>query len=87
MYSIGKAATIAGVLFIIGTVAGVLSISPILDGPYYLIKGSPDENRVMTGALFQFIMAAAYVGFAVSLYPILRKYDEGLDIIYWTKRD
>lgn len=80
MNSNRKAATSAGVLFIIGTVAGVLSISPIIDGPDYLIKGSANENQVITAALFQFVMAAAYVGFAVVLYPILRKYHEGLAI-------
>ncbi|KKU18861.1 MAG: hypothetical protein UX30_C0024G0009 [Candidatus Saccharibacteria bacterium GW2011_GWA2_46_10] len=80
MNSDRKAATIAGVLFIIGTVAGVLSISPIIDGPDYLIRGSANEYQVILGALFQFIMAAAYVGFAISLYPVLRKYDESLAI-------
>jgi hypothetical protein len=80
MKSHRKAARIAGVLFIIGTVAGVLSISPIIDGPDYLTKGSANESQVITAALFQFIMAAAYVGFAVTLYPILRKYNEGLAI-------
>lgn len=80
MNSIRKGATIVGVLFIIGTLAGVLRISPILDGPDYLIKGSADENRLITGALFQFIMAAAYVGFAISLCPILTKYNERLAI-------
>ncbi len=80
MKSHRKAATIAGVLFIIGTVAGILSISPVIDGPDYLIKGSVNENQVITGALFQFIMAAAYVGYAIILYPILRKYNEGLAI-------
>ena len=80
MKSHRSAAKTAGVLFIIGTVAGVLSISPIIDGPDYLIKSSANENRVIAGALFQLIMAAAYVGFAISLYPILRKYNEGLAI-------
>jgi len=80
MNSNRRAATIAGVLFIIGTVAGVLSISPVIDGPDYLIEGTANENRVITGALFQFIMAVAYVGFAISLYPILRKYNESLAI-------
>jgi hypothetical protein len=80
MNSIRKDATIAGALFVIGTVAGVLSISPVLDGPDDLIKGAANENRLITGALFRLIMAAAHVGLAISLYPILRKYDEGLAI-------
>lgn len=80
MKSNRKAATFAGLLYILGTVAGVLSISPIIDGPDYLVKASANENQVITAALFQFVMAAAYVGFAVVLYPIVRKYHEGLAI-------
>ena len=75
MNSDRKAATIAGVLFIIGTVAGVLSISPIIDGPDYLIRGSANEYQVILGALFQFIMAAAYVGFVILLYSAFSKND------------
>jgi hypothetical protein len=73
-----KATTIAGLLYIIGTVAGVLSVVSIVDDPDYLIKVSANENQVIIGAFFQFIMAAAYVGIAISLYPILRKYNKGL---------
>lgn len=80
MNSIRKATIIAGVLFIIGTIAGILSIAPAIDAPDYLIKASANANQVIIGAIFQFTMAAAYVGFAISLYPILRKYNESLAI-------
>jgi hypothetical protein len=80
MKSHRRAAKTAGMLFIIGTVAGVLSISPVIDGPDYLVKGSASEYHVILGAFFQLIMTAAYVGFAVSLYPVLRKHDEGLAV-------
>lgn len=73
-----KAATIAGWLYIIGTVAGVLSIVPIVDGQDYLIKVSANANQVIIGAFFQFMMVAAYVGIATTLYPVLRKYNESL---------
>ena len=76
-----KIAIIVGVLFIIGTVAGILSIAftePILDDPDYLIKASAHANQVIIGAFFQFIMTAAYVGIAIVLYPILRRYNESL---------
>ena len=80
MNSIRKATIIAGVLFIIGTIAGILSIAPAIDAPDYLIKASANANQVIIGAFFQFTMAAAYVGFAISLYPILKKYNESLAI-------
>jgi len=78
MNSSRKAATIAGVLFIIGTVAGILSVVPVVDDPDYLMNVSAHENQILRGAFFQFLMAAAYVGIAISLYPILRTYHEGL---------
>ena len=76
-----KIAIIAGVLFIIATVAALLSTvftKPILDATDYLIKISANENRIAIGALFKFIAAAASAGIAISLYPILKKYNEGL---------
>src|SRR3989337_2919566 len=78
MNSNRKAAIIAGVLFIIGTVAGILSVAPTIDDPDYLIKASANANQVIIGAFFQFVIATAYVGIAILLYPILRRYNESL---------
>ena len=81
MNSDRKTAIIAGILFIIATVASLLStgfIQSILDAPDYLSKLSADQNRIIIGALFQFIAAVASAGIAISLYPILRKHNEGL---------
>jgi hypothetical protein len=78
MNSNRKRTIIAGSLYIVGTVAGVLSISSAVDGPDYLLKASANANQVLTCALFQFIMTIAYVGFAITLYPIIRKYMESL---------
>ena len=71
---------IAGILYIAGTVSGVLSIAPAVDAPDYLINASANANQVLLGALFQFIMTIAYAGFAITLYPILRKHMESLAI-------
>lgn len=73
-------ATIVGVLFIIGF-AGIPSAvltRPILGTSDYLIKISANENQIIIGALFQFIMAVACAGIGITLYPILKKYNEGL---------
>jgi hypothetical protein len=81
MNSNRKIARIAGALFITATVAGILGVvflNPILNDPDYLLKISANENQVILGALFVFILAAASAGIAISLYPILRKYNEGL---------
>jgi len=78
MKSHRKATAIAGVLIITGMVAGILSISPALDAPDYLTKASANANQVITEAFFQFVIAAAYVGIAVVLYPFLKRYNESL---------
>jgi hypothetical protein len=74
-------ARIAGVLFIIGTVAGVLSVvftGPILGASNFLINVSANENQVRIGALLVLIMAFACAGIAIWLYPVLKKHNEAL---------
>ena len=78
MESNRKMAIIAGILFIIGIIAGILSVAPAIDTPNYLIEASLNANQVIFGAVFQFVMAVVYIGIAITLYPILRKYNESL---------
>jgi len=70
----------AGVLFIVATVVGILSL-PLL-GPVnatnYLVDVSTNANQVATAALLLIIGGAAAPGIAISLYPVLRKYNAGL---------
>ena len=73
-----KNTILAGSLYIIGTIAGVLSIVPAIDASDYLLKAAANTNQVLLGALFQFIMTLAYMGFAITLYPILKKYKQNL---------
>ena len=76
-----KTARIVGVLFIIGTVAGILSLvvtGSILDDPEYLIKVSANENQIIIGALLVLIMAFALAMVPVLLFPIFKKYNEAL---------
>jgi hypothetical protein len=73
-------ARIVGALFIIGTVAGVLSVvfaGSILSDPNYLIKVSVN-NQIIIGALFVLIMGLALAMVPVMLFPIFRKYNEAL---------
>lgn len=76
-----KTARIVGALFITATAAAIVSgafLLPILEAPDYLAKVSANENQVMTGALFYFVMAAAGASIAIPMYPILKKHHEGL---------
>lgn len=49
MKSIRKNTIIAGVLFIIGTLSGILSITPSIDSPNYLFEASANVNQVVIG--------------------------------------
>jgi hypothetical protein len=76
-----RAALSAGVLFITATVTSVLGTGlsrPFVNDPDYLDRVAAHANQVTAGALLEFIAAAASVGIAISLYPVLRKWSAGL---------
>ena len=53
---------------------------PILDAPDYLTKISANEGQMLIFTLLIFIMGVACAGIGLALYPILKKYNEGLAI-------
>jgi hypothetical protein len=76
-----KIAIVAGTLLIVATAASLLGTgftSAILNAPDYLRQIASNENRVVVGALLSFIAAAASSSIAIALYPLLKKYNEGL---------
>ena len=76
-----KIARMVGVLFIIGTVAGILSaflIPPILNAPDYLFKFSENKNMVIWGVLLILTMGISLSMMSVVLFPVLKKYNEVL---------
>jgi hypothetical protein len=80
MNSYRNNAIMAGVLFIIADLVGFLSLpfmAPV-NATDYLVSVSTNGGLVATGALLLFIGGAAAIGIAISLYPVLRKYNEGL---------
>lgn len=80
MNSTRKTAIIAGILILIGMVAGILSIVPSVEGPDYLTEVFANQNQVLSGAFFQFTLVPIYIGFALVLYPIIRKYNKSFAI-------
>ena len=89
MNSNRKTAIIVGVLFIISTVAGILSavfLEPILNAPDYLINVSANENQVIIGALLELICAGAFLCITVMMFPILKKYNENIALGYVVAR-
>jgi hypothetical protein len=76
------AATTAGILFIIGTVAGILSkviaAFPVHDADDPLAYAANHSGTVATGALLVLVMGLSLALVAVVLYPVLRQVDEVL---------
>ncbi|MCP4419307.1 MAG: DUF4386 domain-containing protein [Chloroflexi bacterium] len=76
-----KIARTVGILFIIGTVAGILSLvftGPILEDPDYLTKIAANETQLIMGTLLILIMGFALAMLPVMLFPIFKKESEAL---------
>ncbi len=85
MNSARKNAVIIGALFILADVAAILGLflySPILDNPDYLIAGAAHANRIILGAFFELVLAAAAVGTSIMLFPYFRRINESIALGY-----
>jgi hypothetical protein len=80
-----KTAITVGVLYIIGTVAGILSLvftGPILESPDYLLQVSMNPNQIVIGALFVLTMGLALAMVPVMMFPILKNHNRALAVGY-----
>jgi hypothetical protein len=77
-------ARIVGLLFIIGTIAGVSSFvgAPTMDDPDYLVNIAANGNLTIRAALCVLIMGIALAPVPALLFPILKKVDESLALGY-----
>jgi len=84
-----KTAIIVGALFIIATVTAIISIAFLgsnLDPPDYLVNVAANENQVIMAVIFWLILAVSVMGIGALMFPILKKYDEGLAFGYFGLR-
>jgi len=80
-----RIARLVGVLYIIGTVSGVLSVvfgGSILDKSDYLTEIAAHDNQLVLGALFVLTMGLVLAVLPVLVYPILKKQNEVLALGY-----
>jgi hypothetical protein len=75
-----RSGIVTGILFIAATAPGILSLllPQVLEGPEYLSKIAANEPAVFARALLVFIMGWAGAGIGISMYPVLRRHNEGL---------
>jgi Domain of unknown function (DUF4386) len=74
-------AAVVGVLFILGTVPALLALplyGNTLNAPDHLTAISTNEGQMLIVTAVKFIMGVACAGIGLALYPILKKYNEGL---------
>jgi hypothetical protein len=75
-----RAALVAGIFVLLGMAAGVFSVVPSVDDPEYLRIVADRWPEVLRGAFFQLLMVPAYLGFALALYPVVRRHDPALAV-------
>ncbi len=83
------AATTAGVLYITGTVAGLLSlavIAPVRDAGDSLAYAAQHSSAVVTGALLVLVMGLSLAFVPIVLFSVLRRVNEGLAVGYLVVR-
>ena len=71
-----RIATIVGVLFIIGTVSGILSVlitGSIFDDPNYLHEIAANQNQIVIGAICVLTMGLSLTMVPVVIFPILKR--------------
>ena len=76
-----KTAIVVGVLFIVGTVAGISSgivTGPVLGDSDYLAAVVANESSIVLGALLVLVMGFPLAMIPVMMFPIFRKYNEPL---------
>ena len=74
-------AIIVGVLFIVGTVSGILSAvftGDILGASDYLVQVAANETQMLTGAFFILLMGLSLAMVPVMMYPLFKKQNEAL---------
>jgi len=79
-----RLAIAAGVCYLITHVTSIGAAalySPILNDASYITGSSPDA-RVLLGAFFEIILALAIVGTAVALFPVVKRWHEGIALGY-----
>ena len=77
-------ALVAGVLFLlteVGAITGAALYSPIREGAGY-ITGAGADDRILLGALFELLLVITAVGTAVTLYPIVKRQNEGVALAF-----
>jgi hypothetical protein len=84
MTALRRTAIVAGVFFLITEVAAIAARAlraPAVGSTDYVL-GAGADGRIFLATLFEVILVFAIVGTAATLYPVIRKYGEGIALGY-----
>ncbi len=88
MNSTRKIALVTGIFFIITIIASIPALilyGPVLNDPGYIV-GAGADTRVLLGAFLEVITAIAIIGTAVTLFPLVKRWNEGVALGYVAAR-
>ena len=88
MDSTRKTALLTGVFFILTFITSIPALGlygPVLNDHGYVL-GSGADTRITVGALLEVGLAISGIGSAVTLFPILKRYNESAALAYVTAR-
>jgi hypothetical protein len=85
-----KIALVTGVFFLItiipAPIAAFILYAPVLDDPDYIVTGAGADTSVSLGAFLEVLIAIAIIGTAVTLFPIVKRQNEGFALGYVAAR-
>lgn len=70
----------AGLLLLVGMAAGIFSVAPAIDSENYLTEAAEHSTQTILAAVFQLVMSLAYIGFAILLYPAIKRFGKSLSV-------
>jgi len=79
-----KIAVTAGACYLVThvtSIAALILYGPVLNNPDYVV-GAGADTRVLLGALLEVLLALAIVGTAVTLFPVVKRQNEGVALGY-----
>lgn len=85
MDSTRKSAIVAGIFFVVAAfaaMAGFALYDPVLNDAGYIADGSRSDTGVLLGACLEIATAIAVIGTGVTLYPVVRRFGEGMALGY-----
>jgi hypothetical protein len=85
MTSMRRTAVVAGVFYLlteVTAIGGMLLYGSVLGTRNFIVSASVDNTSVLAGAFLEVLLAIAVVGSAVTLFPVVKRVNEGMALGY-----